>query len=84
MMRYTAAGARKHLSALLNAAERGQKVVIERRGVRFVIEADRSAPRPAKRRESIFEFIDPEVMKGEWTWAWGRRGLRFARRGRAR
>jgi len=84
MTRYTAAEARKHLSGLLNAAERGQEVVIERKGVRFVVKAERSAPRPAQRRESIFEFIDPVVMEGEWTWAWGRRGLRFARRGRAR
>jgi len=44
MKRYTTAQARKQFAELLDAAERGQDVVIERRGVLFVLHAGPFSP----------------------------------------
>jgi len=82
MKRYTATAARQHLSALLDDAEAGRSVVIEREGVRFSVRAERSARR-AHPPAPVVEIVDRDVAEGRWTWAWTRRGLRFSpRRGR--
>jgi antitoxin (DNA-binding transcriptional repressor) of toxin-antitoxin stability system len=82
--RYSMAQARQQFAELLDAAERGHPVVIERRGVRFVMEARRRPrPRPVRRR-SIIQRMDPAVASGEWTWSWNARSLRFKGRPRAR
>lgn len=84
MKRYSMAQARQQFAELLDAAERGQPVLIERRGVRFVVEA-RRRPRPRRgRRRSIFDRLDPAIAAGEWTWSWKRDGLRFRSRPRLR
>jgi len=78
MLRLTSTQARKRFSSILDAAESGQAVVIERRGVRFRLQAEPApAPREA-RRESIFEFVDPAVEAGSWSWEWADDGVRFA------
>jgi antitoxin (DNA-binding transcriptional repressor) of toxin-antitoxin stability system len=83
MKRYTAAQARQHLSAVLDAAEAGEPVLIERRGVRFAVNAEAKAT-PRRRRAAV-EWMDPAVAAGQWTWVWTKHGLRFkARRQRAR
>jgi hypothetical protein len=77
MKRFSAAQARQHLSALLDAAEKGERVVIERRGVRFGVRAEpprRSASRPPP----VVEILDPAVVDGRWTWRLGRGGLVFS------
>jgi antitoxin (DNA-binding transcriptional repressor) of toxin-antitoxin stability system len=81
MPRYSTAQARQHLAELLNAAEAGEPVVIERRGTRFVLRADspKARHRSPARRVRI-EVVDPAVRDGRWTWAWDRRGLRFSAR----
>jgi hypothetical protein len=84
MRRYTAAQARQNLARLLDTAENGQSVVIERRGVRFVLRADRMKRRSRIRRRPIIEILDPAVARGQWTWDWGPGGLRFVARGRRR
>jgi antitoxin (DNA-binding transcriptional repressor) of toxin-antitoxin stability system len=84
MKRYTVAQARQQFAEVLNAAERGDPVVIERRGVRFVIEAQQRRRRPSARRKSIIQHLDPAVAAGEWTWGWKADGLRFKSRPRAR
>lgn len=84
MKRYSAAQARQQFAELLDAAEHGRPVVIERRGVRFVVEAQRPRRRPATRRRSIIQRIDPAVTSGEWTWNWKIEGLRFKSRHRTR
>jgi hypothetical protein len=82
--RYSAAQARQHLADLLNAAEAGQPVVIERRGVRFLLRADSAGSRGKTARPRMtIEIVDPAIAEGEWTWTWGRRGVRFARRRRS-
>lgn len=78
MKRYTAAEARQQLSHLLDAAERGESVVIERRGVRFRIRAERqSGLKAMPRHAQVIEFVDPAVAAGRWSWNWGPKGLRF-------
>lgn len=69
-------------SHLLDAAEAGDPVVIERRGVRFRLESERSSRRPTAGRRSVIEYVDPAVLQGQWTWAWGTKGLRFVARRR--
>ena len=82
MKRYTAAQARKNLAEVLDAAERGESVVIERRGVRFGVAADHSPRRPAN-GPPVLEILDPAVAEGQWTWELGAKGLRFRRRGKS-
>jgi len=78
------AQARQQFAELLDAAERGRPVVIERRGVRFLVEAQRGKRRRSAPRQSIIESVDPGVDAGEWTWNWGEKGLKFERRRRKR
>ena len=84
MKRYTVAQARQQFAEVLNVAERGQPVVIERRGVRFVVEAQPRRRQRSVRRKSIIQRLDPAVAAGEWTWSWRVEGLRFKGRRRAR
>ncbi len=82
MKRYTTAQARQRLAEVLDAAERGQPVVIERRGVRFVVQTQRRRRQTPGGRMSIIASLDPAVASGAWTWAWRSTGLRFERRRR--
>jgi antitoxin (DNA-binding transcriptional repressor) of toxin-antitoxin stability system len=84
MKRYTTAQARQRIAELLDSAERGQPVVIERRGIRFVVRARRDPPRRMGRRKSAIAQMDPAVAAGDWTWSWNADGLRFATRRRRR
>ena len=84
MKRYTVAQARRQFAEVLDSAERGDPVVIERRGVRFVVEAQRRRRRPPARRTSMIQHLDPAVAAGEWTWSWKADGLRFKSRRRGR
>lgn len=82
MKRYTAAQARERLAEALDSAERGVPVVIERRGVRFRLDAVRPARRSGK-RAPLIESLDPALESGQWSWSWesGVLGF-FARRKR--
>ena len=84
MKRYTVAQARQQFAEVLNAAERGQPVIIERRGVRFMVEAQPQRRRSSTRRRSQIERLDPAVAAGEWTWSWKADGLQFKSRRRIR
>lgn len=84
MTRYTAAQARQRVAELLDAAERGPAVVIERRGTRFRVQAEGHRRRPAGRRRSILAYLDPVVESGHWTWTWGSKGVTLVPRRRAR
>jgi prevent-host-death family protein len=78
MRRTTAAQARQHFSELLDAAERGEQVVIERRGVRFVLAPQRRRPR--QKKVALLEILDPAIESGQWTWEAGPKGIRFVPR----
>jgi len=83
MKRYTSAQARQRFADVLDEAERGEAVVIERRGVRFRLEAERSASRSFKGKQLI-RPLDPAVARGEWTWEWEPGKLTFLSVGRRR
>ena len=79
MKRYTTATAKQRFSLLLDAAERGEPVIIERHGVRFRVQTDRQPSRKRPPRYSVIEFLDPAVANGEWQWQWSANGLRFSK-----
>jgi len=80
MKRYTAAQARAHFAMVLDAAEEGEDVVIERRGCRFTVSASRSHRRRAATAAPLIEAVDPAVAGGQWTWSGSGAGLRFTKR----
>jgi hypothetical protein len=82
MKRYSTAKARAELSTLLDAAENGEVIVIERRGVRFSLRSEGRKKPQAKRRRSRIGYVDPMVLEGQWTWSTGARGLRLRRKRR--
>lgn len=71
------AEARARFGEVLDEAERGADVVIERRGVRFRVVAELRRARPDT--SALFEFVDEDVMKGHWSWKAGADGLVFMR-----
>jgi len=81
MKRYPVAVARERLADILDAADAGQRVVIERRGVRYVIEAEkRRRPVTRRRQPALIKVLDATIRSGEWTWTWQDDGLAFAPR----
>lgn len=76
MIRYTVAQTRARLAAVLDAAERGEAVVVERRGVRFRVLPE--TPEPTRHRPPRpIAYVDPRLLDGEWTWTWRPRGLQL-------
>jgi antitoxin (DNA-binding transcriptional repressor) of toxin-antitoxin stability system len=83
MRRYTSSELRSRLAQLLDAAERGEPVVIERRNTRFVLQVEPARRRARRLRRPVIEIVDPAVARGRWTWTWSAAGLKFRpRRGR--
>ena len=80
MKRYTAAQARAQLAAILDAAEKGEDVVIERRGRRFTVSVSRSGQRRSPHAVRSIEIVDSAVAEGQWTWSGSGTGLRFSKR----
>ena len=77
------AEARARFGEILDDAEKGKPVVIERRGVRFRVVAEPEV-RVTVRKGKVFSAIDPVVMAGQWSWTAGPTGLRFAARRKRR
>ena len=67
MTRVTATEARKRLFQLLDAVEKGEEVIVERRGVCYQLRLDEPKvdrqPRPRPEIE-----IDPEILDHDWSW----------------
>lgn len=79
MKKYSVARARQHFSEILDSAEAGAGVMIERRGRLFSLQlAQASNPRSSAPVQSAFEWVDPTVLSGTWTWAENDKGLAFA------
>ncbi len=78
MKRYSVTEARKRIADVLDGAEHGEAVLIERKGVRFKVVLDTSSP--VKRSAPALEILDRAVERGDWTWKSGRQGLSFVRR----
>ena len=58
---------RRRFTEVLDAAEKGDEVLIERRGVRYVLRVESKRPRP-RRQQSLITYMDPAVAAGQWTW----------------
>ena len=72
------AEARARFGEMLDTAEKGLPVVIERRGVRFRLIAE---PHRRTRGNGAvpFDFVDPAVINGQWTWSQhARAGVKFS------
>ena len=75
--RFLVAEARARFGEILDEADQGETIIIERHGVQYTLKAQTSAARPTATRKRLFEWIDPAVMSGEWTWTPTNKGLRF-------
>lgn len=75
------AEARARFGEILDQAEAGTPVLIERRGVRFRVVVD-EAPKGASR--AGFAFVDAAVMDGQWGWEPGKSGVTFKARKKVR
>jgi antitoxin (DNA-binding transcriptional repressor) of toxin-antitoxin stability system len=76
MTAFRVAEARARFGDLLDEAESGGTVVIERRGVRFLLAPEAPSTAPARSRGRL-AYVHPDVESGTWTWASSARGLRF-------
>ena len=75
MKGFTVGEARARFGDLLDQAEQGDAVVIERHGVRFVLRAEPATVTfPAGK---FFDWLDPAVEAGEWSWDLAKTGLKF-------
>lgn len=77
------AEARARFGEVLDEAEKGMAIVIERRGVRFRVIAE-TAHAASSSKTALFDFVDPAVIDGQWSWKSGPRGLAFDRRRKQR
>ncbi len=80
MARLTASEARRQFFHLLDAAERGEPVVVERRGVRFRVSVEIEEEVVEEVRSPLI-IEDPSILSGQWTWSADERGeLQFVPR----
>jgi antitoxin (DNA-binding transcriptional repressor) of toxin-antitoxin stability system len=78
--RFAVADARERFAELLDDAERGASVVIERRGVQYQLSVLRKKASPVRTQPSRIEVVDPAVADGNWSWNWSDKGVSFRRR----
>jgi hypothetical protein len=81
MKKYTVSLVRERLSDALDQAERGESVLIERRGVTYRLSVEQPR-RPRRAASPRIEILDKAVEAGEWTWDWQDGELRFRARRR--
>jgi antitoxin (DNA-binding transcriptional repressor) of toxin-antitoxin stability system len=70
--KYTVARARQRFAEVLDSAESGEDVVIERRGISFTVRPIVAARH--RRRAPRIEIVDPQVEAGAWSWSWSEAG----------
>lgn len=76
---FRVAEARARFGEMLDQAQKGAEVVIERHGVRFRLVAE-SAPTSPRVDPQLFDYVDEDVASGNWTWEPDAAGVRFAAR----
>lgn len=76
MKGYKVAEARARFGELLDEAEAGDVVFIERHGVKFSLRAE-DVPEKDPRKMSTITWMHPAVEAGQWTWEYGPKGLVF-------
>ena len=77
------AEARARFGEILDEAESGTPITIERRGVRFTLSAEKAAPAKVS-KPALFARVDAQVLTGQWTWKPSARGLAFSARRKRR
>jgi prevent-host-death family protein len=77
MKRYTVSQARMRISEVLDSAERGEPVIIDRQGVTFEVVLAKPKPKAPRKRAPILKILDPAVDAGDWTWSQGPGGFAF-------
>jgi hypothetical protein len=83
MTRIKASEARQEFFRLLDAAEKGEAVIVERKGARFRLTL--VPPEPIGTPASPVLVEDPEVLSGNWTWVGDQEGqLQFRSRRKKR
>jgi hypothetical protein len=81
MKRYSVVHVRERLADVLDEAEAGHPVFIERRGVRYVLKVEQPESKARRRkRQPRIETIDRSVENGQWQWTLSAKGLRFRSR----
>lgn len=73
------AEARARFGEILDQAEKGRTVFIERRGIRFRLVAE-PGDTAARAQAPLFDSVDADVMAGQWTWATQAKGVAFTPR----
>ena len=73
MSRHTASEARRELFRLLDSVERGEEVILERRGVAFRLSLE---PEPDVRKptKSPLRVVDDTLLDGVWSWDTNEKG----------
>jgi prevent-host-death family protein len=69
MKQYSVSELREQLASVLDRAERGEPVIIARRGRRFRIVTE-APSRGRTRAKAFFQVTDPRLLETGWTWAW--------------
>ncbi len=83
MKRYSVAHVRERLADVLDEADAGGTIVIERRGVRYVLRLQENEPlKRTNRARPAIETLDPSVAAGQWQWTMSAKGVRFSGRRR--
>ena len=76
MKKYSVSLVRERLSEALDDADRGQPVLIERRGVTYELKV-RKAPVRKKKAAPQIEILDRAIAAGTWTWEWEKGDLQL-------
>lgn len=79
MRKYSVSMVRERLAEALDDADRGEPVLIERRGVTYELIV-RKAPSRRKKATPQIEILDRAVAGGNWTWEWKKGDLRLRTR----
>lgn len=67
MARFTATEARRQFFQLLDRVERGESVVLERKGLRFRLILEREGATEPPRAAPV--IVDEALLEGDWTWS---------------
>jgi antitoxin (DNA-binding transcriptional repressor) of toxin-antitoxin stability system len=79
MKKYSVSMVRERLSEALDAADRGQPVLIERRGVTYELSVRQAPPRRKKATRQI-DILDRSIVDGNWNWEWDKGDLQLRTR----
>lgn len=73
--RYTTSSARQHLAQMLDEAEQGEAVIVERGGVRFRVVTETPKKSPSRSTKPFVKLLDPTLLEKGWTWTWSKHGV---------